>query len=443
MKKLISLVIAMACTISVAQAANLPEGRTGYGFDFSESADVNLSKFTKMDSSGNEMRSAQITDKGQGAADKVLKMTSNAGDTAVSSFVQLIGSQVSFSKEPQAEEVVRYSFEVSRENFGANDVLYIENNLVSADFKSVTTGNTNYRPINIAKITGTDGSVKFWGENGGSERAVNGIQLDENQWYKFDLLIYRDMGARLYINGIQYTTGVEDLQNGRYYTTIQNQLEGGTVNTKNINLSAVGGVLKLYMVPKDGQQQQKVYFDNVSVELMSESKAMEEVSSYALCGGNMVLKNTDMTVGEFRDKIDFPEDVKVYNDSAKTILAEEDEQLAAGMTVQIFNNSYEISELYGNFSFTRQDNGTVLASFYTNVPEDTQIFAAHYASDHTLKAVKNIEIQWSTGVRRIKTTTELSVDENDSLQIFCWNNTMHPLFIPKPYPESNAADENR
>mgnify|MGYP004676168395 FL=1 len=87
MKKFISLAVAAVCLISSAQAASLPEGRTGYIFDFSESTGVNLNKFTKKDAEGTVTRIAQITD---GA----LEMTSNAGDGTVSSFVQLSGSQV-------------------------------------------------------------------------------------------------------------------------------------------------------------------------------------------------------------------------------------------------------------------------------------------------------------------------------------------------------------
>lgn len=426
MKKFISLAVAAVCLISSARAASLPEGRTGYIFDFSESTGVILSKFTKKDSEGTETRIAQITD---GA----LEMTSNAGDGTVSSFVQLSGSQVAFSKEPQEEEVVRYSFEVSRDGFGENDVLYLENNLVSADFKSITTSNNNYRPMNIVKITGSDGSIKFWGENGGSERAVNGIRLDENKWYKFDLLVYRDMGARLYIDGVQYTTGFEDLQNGRYYTALQNQTGSGSVSAKNISLSAVGGVLKLYMVPKDSTKRQRACFDNVSVELMSESRAIRELSGYAICGGDIVLADTDMTVGEFKSKLSFSDDVKVYTDLTGQALAEDAQKLLPSMVVEMFNNRYTVRELYGNFSFAKQDNGTVLASFYTNVPEDTQVFAAHYTSDNQLKAVKSIDIAAATGVRRIKTTTELGVDEGDSLKILFWSTAMRPFSAPEIY----------
>lgn len=428
MKKFISLAVAAVCLISSAQAASLPEGRTGYIFDFSESTGVNLNKFTKKDSEGTVTRIAQITD---GA----LEMTSNAGDGIVSSYVQLSGSQVAFSKEPHEEEVIRYSFEVSRDGFGENDVLYLENNLVSADFKSITTSNNNYRPINIAKITGSDGSIKFWGENGGSERAVNGIRLDENKWHKFDLLVYRDMGARLYIDGVQYTTGFEDLQNGRYYTALQNQVGGGTVSAKNISLSAVGGVLKLYMVPKDSTKRQRACVDNVSVELMSESKAIRELSGYAVCGSDIVLADTDMTVGEFKSKLGFSDDVKVYTDLTGQALAEDTQKLLPSMVVEMFNNRYTVRELYGNFSFAKQDNGTVLASFYTNVPEDTQVFAAHYTSDNQLKAVKSIDIAAATGVRRIKTTTELGVGEGDSLKILFWSNTMSPFSAPEIYSE--------
>lgn len=426
MKKFISLAVAAVCLISSAQAASLPEGRTGYIFDFSESTGVNLNKFTKKDAEGTVTRIAQITD---GA----LEMTSNAGDGTVSSFVQLSGSQVAFSKEPQEEEVVRYSFEVSRDGFGENDVLYLENNIVSADFKNITTSNNNYRPMNIVKITGSDGSIKFWGENGGSERTVNGIRLDENKWYKFDLLVYRDMGARLYIDGVQYTTGVDDLQNGRYYTALQNQAGSGTVSAKNISLSAVGGVLKLYMVPKDSTKRQRACVDNVSVELMSESKAMQELSGYAVCGGDIVLADTDMTVGEFKSKLGFSDDVKVYTDLTGQALAEDTQKLLPSMVVEMFNNRYTVRELYGNFSFAKQDNGTVLASFYTNVPEDTQVFAAHYTSDNQLKAVKSIDIAAATGVRRIKTTTELGVDEGDSLKILFWSTAMSPFSAPEIY----------
>ena len=428
MKKFISLAVAAVCLISSAQAASLPEGRTGYIFDFSESTGVNLNKFTKKDAEGTVTRIAQITD---GA----LEMTSNAGDGTVSSFVQLSGSQVAFSKEPQEEEVVRYSFEVSRDGFGENDVLYLENNIVSADFKNITTSNNNYRPMNIVKITGSDGSIKFWGENGGSERAVNGIRLDENKWYKFDLLVYRDMGARLYIDGVQYTTGVDDLQNGRYYTALQNQAGSGTVSAKNISLSAVGGVLKLYMVPKDSTKRQRACVDNVSVELMSESKAMQELSGYAVCGSDIVLADTDMTVGEFKSKLGFSDNVKVYTDLTGQALAEDTQKLLPSMVVEMFNNRYTVRELYGKFSFAKQDNGTVLASFYTNVPEDTQVFAAHYTSDNQLKAVKSIDIAAATGVRRIKTTTELGVDEGDSLKILFWSTAMSPFSAPEIYSE--------
>lgn len=434
MKKIISLMLTAVCTISAAQAASLPDGRVGNGFDFSVTDNVILSKFTKKDTDGNIIRSAQIVKKTQDSEDDILEMTSNAGDTAVTSYVQLSGDKVSFSEEPQAEEVIRYSFEVSREGFGENDVIYVENNLVSGNFSEFTTSKNNYRPINIVKITGAEGSVKFWGENGGSERALNGIKLDEKQWCRFDLLIYRDMGARLYINGVQYTTGTEDLLNGRYYTTLKDELAGGTIDTgaKNISIAAAGGNLKLYMVPKDDQKEQKAYFDNVSVELMSESKAMEEITGYALCGNDMLLQSTNMTVGEFKNKISFNDNVKVYTDAEGTTPAEDDAELLPGMVVQIFNSSYEISELYGKFSFTKQENGTVLASFYTNAPEDMQIFAAHYLPGNELKAVKYIDIKAATGVRRIKTTTESGVEENETLKILWWKD-MKPLTASRSY----------
>ena len=69
------------------------------------------------------------------------------------------------------------------------------------------------------------------------------------------------------------------------------------------------------------------------------------------------------------------------------------------------------------------------------MPEDTQVFAAHYTSDNQLKAVKSIDIAAATGVRRIKTTTELGVGEGDSLKILFWSNTMSPFSAPEIYSE--------
>lgn len=426
MKKFMSLIIAMACSISAAQAASLPEGRTGYYFDFENTEGVDFSKFNKI-TDGAYTRQGSIEN-------GVLKMESMKGDKKVVSCVQLAGTAAAYSVQPEAEEVIRYSFEVTKEGFGAEDVIYVENNLVSDDFKSITSGGIKYRPINLIKIT--DGSVKFWGENGTTERLINGVKLEEQKKYKFDLLLYRDMGIKLFINGIQYTSGYENLQNGRYYAQIENAKGGGRIDTgsKNITLSSVGGILKLYMVPNDSTRNQTAYFDNISVERMSEAEAMSGCSKYALCSSDFVVQSNDITVGELKKSagIDAGSEVKVYYDCGKTEVGDS-VNITDGMTVEIFANYYTIRMFYGSFAFKKNDNGTVLAAFYTNAPRDMQIYAAHFDAAGSLKGIKAINIDRNTGVRRIKTTTDQKVAENETVKLFGWDTEMNPIVLPKVY----------
>lgn len=427
MKKFMSLIIAMACSISAAQAASLPEGRTGYYFDFEKTEGVDCSKFNKKTTDGAYTRQGSI-EKG------VLKMESMTGDETKVSCVQLAGTAAAYSVQPETEEVIRYSFEVTKEGFGAEDVIYVENNLVSDDFKSITSGGINYRPINLIKIK--DGSVKFWGENGTTERPINGVKLEEQKKYKFDLLLYRDMGIKLFINGIQYTSGDENLQNGRHYTRIKNERGGGEIDTgsKNITLSKVGGILKLYMVPNDSTRNQTAYFDNISVERMSEAEAMSRCSKYALCSSDFVVQSNDITVGELKKSagIDAGSEVKVYYDCGITEVGDS-EKITDGMKVKIFANYYTISMFYGSFAFTKNDDGKVLAAFYTNAPRDMQIYAAHFNTAGSLKGIKAINIDRNTGVRRIKTTTDQEVAENETVKLFGWDTEMNPIVLPKVY----------
>ena len=426
MKKFMSLIIAMACSISAAQAASLSEGR-GYYFDFENTEGViNFSKFNKI-TDGAKTRQGSIEN-------GVLKMESMTGDKTMPSFVQLEGTPAEYSGQTETEEVIRYSFEVKKEGFGAEDIIYVENNLVSDDFKSITSGSKSYRPINLIKIT--DGSVKFWGENGTTEKQINGVKLEEQKKYKFDLLLYRDMGIKLFINGIQYTSGYENLQNGRYYTQIKNDAGSGTIDTgsKNITLSSVGGILKLYMVPNDSKRNQTAYFDNISVERMSEAEAMSRCSKYALCSSDFVVQPNDITVGELKKSagIDAGSEVKVYYDCGITAV-DDSEKITDGMKVEIFANYYTIRMFYGSFAFTKNDDGKVLAAFYTNAPRDMQIYAAHFDAAGSLKGIKAINIDRNTGVRRIKTTTDQKVAENETVKLFGWDTEMNPIVLPKVY----------